>query len=540
MSEHQEQEQIECEPSGGGADLGVAHCRVPLAGKVLADQLTASGVDPAEKFFDRLASSPGVSAAVSALTGSSTGAGAGGMAEYAGRPGASLISPYPGLGFDATELGCGLNLSKLAGLESLSERMSTVVKALTTLESVRSSPLFDATRLGLSSPPVNATQLGRGFEVIKWACVPTGLESVVERVSAAKPWMTSVAEASSGLTTAVQTAAQLVASSHVGELGLSAKQTMNWANEALARHMHGLSGLVGAVSTIAGQVSTFDRLMRESQRSMHEAVGRWDGPGHLAAMDQLMRQAQQSVGDTLGRWSMRDPAGWMNELMRGPAESITAMMRSWSGWAERGQWATRLALRMALRAKEAVKRGDLQAVIQFMREWLGFTRTPDDLVGSVSLVLLDERAWLPDDLLALDYDPCPLLRSLTLAEHRRLRRLVIDPRKRLLHEPVVSLDKPVTIRPDFRPPLLELVAAKLATAVDNEDDISDPRVLRVWGKLTEREREILREKGHPGMTWPAAAVACGGSPGEGERLRRKVKRLSKPADTPAVSAQAAS
>lgn len=42
-----------------------------------------------------------------------------------------------------------------------------------------------------------------------------------------------------------------------------------------------------------------------------------------------------------------------------------------------------------------------------------------------------------------------------------------------------------------------------------------------WRKLTDRERQIVREKGQERMSWPSAAVACGGTPAEGERLRRR-------------------
>jgi hypothetical protein len=52
------------------------------------------------------------------------------------------------------------------------------------------------------------------------------------------------------------------------------------------------------------------------------------------------------------------------------------------------------------------------------------------------------------------------------------------------------------------------------------------------------EAMILREKAHPRMTWPAAAVACSGAPAEGERLRRKVKRLSRASTTSPSAAQA--
>ena len=49
----------------------------------------------------------------------------------------------------------------------------------------------------------------------------------------------------------------------------------------------------------------------------------------------------------------------------------------------------------------------------------------------------------------------------------------------------------------------------------------------MWWRLNAREQEILRVKGQPGVTWAAAAVECGGTPNDGDNLRRKVNRLAK-------------
>lgn len=57
--------------------------------------------------------------------------------------------------------------------------------------------------------------------------------------------------------------------------------------------------------------------------------------------------------------------------------------------------------------------------------------------------------------------------------------------------------------------------------------LSDPRIARVWRRSNLREREILRAKAQPRVTWAAAAVECGGPPNEGQKLRRKVNRLVK-------------
>jgi hypothetical protein len=172
-----------------------------------------------------------------------------------------------------------------------------------------------------------------------------------------------------------------------------------------------------------------------------------------------------------------------------------------------------------------------------MREWLGFKRTPPTLVDAASSVLLEEAAWLPADLV-VDEDVCPRIRQLTIHEHRNFR-LIGDPE--LCGRPVDSPDRPVMIAPneDESVPLVEVVPAP--PPPPSEDDISDPRLVWIIGRLNERERRILRMKARGERTWADAAVSCGATLAEGGNLRRKVKRLSKTADgtVAVVSARAA-
>jgi hypothetical protein len=118
-----------------------------------------------------------------------------------------------------------------------------------------------------------------------------------------------------------------------------------------------------------------------------------------------------------------------------------------------------------------------------MREWLGFKRTPPTLVDAASSVLLEEAAWLPADLV-VDEDVCPRIRQLTIHEHRNFR-LIGDP----------ELCGLVEVVPAPPPP-------------PSEDDISDPRLVWIIGRLNERERRILRMKARGERTWADAAVSC--------------------------------
>jgi hypothetical protein len=138
-------------------------------------------------------------------------------------------------------------------------------------------------------------------------------------------------------------------------------------------------------------------------------------------------------------------------------------------------------------------------------------------------VLLEEAAWLPAGL-GGDDKVCPLIKKLTVREHRNFRLLGDT---QLCGRAMDSLDREVMISRDeaVRVPLVEVVPAP--PPPPSEDDISDPRLVSIIDRLTERERKILRMKAKEGRTWPDAAVSCGATLKEGENLRRKVKRLSK-------------
>ncbi|MBE1548971.1 hypothetical protein GGC64_002995 [Mycobacterium sp. OAS707] len=227
---------------------------------------------------------------------------------------------------------------------------------------------------------------------------------------------------------------------------------------------------------------------------------------------------------------------WMDGVWRSPEESIAKVLQSFSALADHGlAWGWQ-ALMAALRARRAVLRGDVEAIVLFLRQWLGFKRTPPTLVDAASSVLLEEAAWLPIGLEA-DEKLCPRIRKLTIDEHRNFR-FIGD--TQLIGRRVDALDRTVSItdEPDATLTLVDVVPA--SPPLPNMDDISDPRLLWIIDRLDERERRILRMKAEEKRTWADAAVSCGLAPADGENLRRKLKRLGKAADVDApVSAAAA-
>ncbi|QEN12871.1 hypothetical protein [Mycobacterium sp. ELW1] len=251
-------------------------------------------------------------------------------------------------------------------------------------------------------------------------------------------------------------------------------------------------------------------------------------------LDEVMRRSQRSIHDFMyGSSRFPDPMSWMNDALRAPAESITEMMRSLWPLADRGMRAAQLALRTALNVVRMLERNDpraREAVRRFLLDWLDFQHVSWDLVCSATLVLMNVGSWLPDGLLSLTFDPRSRLRALTLKEHRAVTRLSTDPDLSFRGKPLLSLDQPVAASDsDGAPTVLRDLAADRAAPdpAAVEEEITDPRILRVWWKFTDREREILREKSQPRVTWPAAAIACGGTAGEGDRLRRKARRLAR-------------
>lgn len=280
--------------------------------------------------------------------------------------------------------------------------------------------------------------------------------------------------------------------------------------------------VVGQLSNVMGPAFSGDRW------PWSKCTGAGASEGVTAAMHRHVQG--------LAAWAETTHRAAMDAVWRAPQQSITSMLQSFSVLADQGvSWGWR-ALWAALRAQEAVLRGDLKTIVRFLREWLGFKRTPHTLVDAASAVLLEEAAWLPAGL-AGDDKVVPLIKKLTVREHRNFRLLGDT---QLGGRPVDSLDRKIAVSRDeaVRVPLVEVVPAPPPPPA--EDDISDPRLLQIMDKLTEREREILWTKAEEGRTWVDAAVSSGATLKDGDNLRRKVKRLSKTAAaSAAVEARAA-
>lgn len=215
-----------------------------------------------------------------------------------------------------------------------------------------------------------------------------------------------------------------------------------------------------------------------------------------------------------------------------PGESIAESLSAFWRLADRGLPAAQVALGEALSLVAALQRGDIgvtERVKQFLITWLRFGEVSLELVASAVLVLHNTARWLPADV--RDFDPRKKLRSRILVEHRKASRLSTDPDLRFRGHPLRSLQEP--IGDDEETGTVITLADRVADphAVDPAaqvgDEFVDPWMRELWWKFTDRERTILRAKSQQRVTWAEAAVECGGTPAEGEALRRKGKRLSK-------------
>ncbi|ASL24293.1 hypothetical protein MYCOZU1_05933 (plasmid) [Mycobacterium intracellulare subsp. chimaera] len=219
--------------------------------------------------------------------------------------------------------------------------------------------------------------------------------------------------------------------------------------------------------------------------------GQWPWSKRLgASVFDGVTAAMHRHAQGLSSWMETTHQAAMDALWRAPEQSIAAMLQSFSTLADQGvAWGWR-ALGAALRAQRAVLRGDLEAIARFLLEWLGFKKTPHTLVDAASAVLLEEEAWLPAGL-AGDDKLCPLIKKLTVRQHRNFRPLGDT---QLCGRSVDSLDRKVKISRDeaVRVPLVELVPAP--PPPPSEDDISDPRLVWIMDRLTEREQQIVRMK----------------------------------------------
>jgi hypothetical protein len=171
-------------------------------------------------------------------------------------------------------------------------------------------------------------------------------------------------------------------------------------------------------------------------------------------------------------------------------------------------------------ARDAVLRGDWQAVARFVACWLDVPRSQWRTrveAASDALLTIDPAEFGPDGAFGL-------LEHLEAEIRRRFagRRLLCT--TQLNHRRVVSLDElHAFVGEHAVPRMLPTAPAAERRALAALNEFDDHRLVVLLGGLTLHEARIVQARGFL-TSWAAAAQACGNPPGEGERVRAKVLR----------------
>ncbi|WP_327034897.1 hypothetical protein [Micromonospora ureilytica] len=181
----------------------------------------------------------------------------------------------------------------------------------------------------------------------------------------------------------------------------------------------------------------------------------------------------------------------------------------------------RCAVRAAYQARQAVVQNPVASepiVARFAERWLGLRPTDTNIAATGNALLqapLDGAH--PDG----DHAAVRRLRS-GVRDQRRAWRLIGE--TELRGRKVDSLDRTLTNSGTDSPwTVADTVAG--GASVDTVDGWNDPRLHRVLARLKPDELQVTMSKVLDGLTWSAAALACGKTVEFGERVRCKLKRL---------------
>lgn len=195
---------------------------------------------------------------------------------------------------------------------------------------------------------------------------------------------------------------------------------------------------------------------------------------------------------------------------------VAGLLEVWRALERVGHKLAHRGLLAALAARDAVVTGELEPVKDFMRDWLQIDNTTAENVDAVSAALLDE-SWTdtePDDVV-------PEIKRLRAVHSHRLRPIT---ESQLNRRRVGSLNELVGVEGG------QVEVGSLVLAPDApdpfENEIEDPRLREVIGRLDEDEIAIVNAYASGPGNWRQAAVECGFSEKRGEAVRRKTKRYA--------------
>lgn len=373
--DHASGDDAECEPEGSHGEALRPPGALPAVSSV-ADQLAGKTWVPApEVKFDFLADSPALRSVMDAMT-----------------PSASEAA---------------LGISKLIGGDHLAQMGAAAAFKLTDLWVNQPGRVWDELNTGSKLTDLWATQGGRVWDELN-AGPALGAKWAAEAADRAREAMGDLGLGVSGLGSHIAGAVTPMWEGLSGASALASSflpagpqpSVMSAFTPDLAGK--GLAGPdLGAFAGLdLGSPSRFVLADRLPNVGMPGFSGdQWPWSKRLGAgVFDGMTAAMHRHAEGLSSWMATTHRAAMDALWRAPQESIATMLASFSTLADQGVvWGWR-ALGAALRAQAAVLRGDLEAIVRFLREWLGFKETPHTLVDAASAVLLEEAAWLPAGL----------------------------------------------------------------------------------------------------------------------------------------------
>ncbi|MGW4349005.1 hypothetical protein ACWEL8_28585 [Streptomyces sp. NPDC004690] len=173
----------------------------------------------------------------------------------------------------------------------------------------------------------------------------------------------------------------------------------------------------------------------------------------------------------------------------------------------------------ALSAREAALAGDGPTIRSFTSQvlgrWSGWNEPVSTaLLGSWADSLFDQGRLTPDALSKLTAEAKAIHKQLTPVWRRKTDK-----------ERLLLLDTPL----GDGLTLYDLIPAQAADGTGLEAVLDNPRLAEILEALSPAERAVMLALGSPGIvTWAEAAMTAGAAEPErqGERVRRKVKRLA--------------
>lgn len=182
----------------------------------------------------------------------------------------------------------------------------------------------------------------------------------------------------------------------------------------------------------------------------------------------------------------------------------------------------RCAVRAAYLARDAVVHQDPElsrsVVARFAEKWLGLRPTDANIAATDNALL-----QAPLDGLHPDGDHAVVRQLRTdVRDQRRAWRFIGE--TQLCGRLVDSLDRPLA-RADADGPLTVSDAVAGGIQPDLAEGWNDARLPRIMARLRPDELQVTLAKAYQGLTWTAAAEACGMTAEFGERVRCKLKRL---------------